>query len=86
MVRTLSQADLHCSGKYTVIGVLKKKGSGFNSSDNLCIIPYTNVRQYFPAPSRIIQSISHLRWKHLPEAAEGYSEGLFPVSPAPECY
>jgi putative ABC transport system permease protein len=29
------------TGKYVVIGVLKKKGSSINSSDNLCIVPGT---------------------------------------------
>jgi len=65
------------SGKYTVIGVLKKKGSGFNSSDNLCIIPYTNVRQYFPAPRQDYSINVSPDVETLAEAAEGYSEGLF---------
>ncbi len=39
-------------GKYKVVGLLKEKGSGIGfSSDNLCILPLTNVRQYFPQPN-----------------------------------
>jgi putative ABC transport system permease protein len=40
-------------GKYQVIGVLKEKGSsvGF-SGDNMCMLPLSNVRQYFPRPDR----------------------------------
>lgn len=40
-------------GKYQVIGVLKEKGSsvGF-SGDNMCMLPLSNVRQYFPRPNR----------------------------------
>jgi|WetSurSiteA1Bulk_404760.scaffolds.fasta_scaffold00120_23 putative ABC transport system permease protein len=65
------------SGKYVVIGVLKKKGSSVNSSDNVCIIPYTNVRQYFPAPRQDYSINVAPELETLTEAAEGYSEGLF---------
>ncbi|NVO01920.1 MAG: ABC transporter permease [Bacteroidetes bacterium] len=38
-------------GKYRVIGVLKEKGSSMGfSGDNNCILPITNVRQYFARP------------------------------------
>jgi len=39
-------------GKYRIIGVMKEKGSsvGF-SGDRQCIIPISNVRQYFPRPN-----------------------------------
>jgi putative ABC transport system permease protein len=40
------------SGRYRVIGVLKARGSSIGmGSDNICLIPYTNVRQYFSRPS-----------------------------------
>jgi putative ABC transport system permease protein len=64
-------------GKYKVIGVLKKKGSSIGSGDNLCIIPYTNVRQYFPAPQQDYSINVTPDNQALAEAAEGYSEGLF---------
>ncbi len=39
------------SSKYRVIGVLKSKGSSMGfSGDKNCILPLTNVRQYFPRP------------------------------------
>jgi putative ABC transport system permease protein len=65
------------TGQYVVIGVLKKKGSTFNSSDNVCIVPYTNVRQYFPAPRQDYSINISPETEILSEAAEGYSEGLF---------
>ncbi len=39
------------NGRYRVIGVLKTRGSSMGmSSDRMCLIPYTNVRQYFSRP------------------------------------
>ncbi len=39
------------SGKYQVIGVLKEKGAGFGGqSDNVLLLPVSNVRQYFSRP------------------------------------
>jgi putative ABC transport system permease protein len=65
------------NGKYLVIGVLKKKGSAVNSSDNICIIPYTNVRQTFSAPRQNYSINVSPDHEGLAEAAEGYSEALF---------
>lgn len=39
------------SGKYKVIGLLETQGASFMSNDNLCIIPVSNVRQYFSRPN-----------------------------------
>jgi len=39
------------SGKYRVIGITKERGSGMGMiNDRVCMIPYTNVRQYFSRP------------------------------------
>ena len=39
------------SGKYQIVGVLKSKGSGFGEGgDQIVLLPFTNVRQYFPRP------------------------------------
>ncbi|TLX71959.1 FtsX-like permease family protein [Labilibacter sediminis] len=39
------------SGKYKVVGLLKEKGAGFGGqSDNLLLLPVSNVRQYFSRP------------------------------------
>jgi len=38
-------------GRYRVVGVLKSRGnSGGMGTDRVCLIPYTNVRQYFSRP------------------------------------
>jgi putative ABC transport system permease protein len=40
-------------GKYQIIGVLKEKGSSIGfSGDRRCILPLSNVSQYFPRPDR----------------------------------
>ncbi|UCG26708.1 MAG: ABC transporter permease, partial [Bacteroidales bacterium] len=39
------------SGKYKVIGVLESQGASLMSNDNICIIPVSNVRQYFSRPN-----------------------------------
>ena len=65
------------TGKYQVIGVLKKKGSAINSSDNICLIPYTNVRQNFSTPRQNYSINVSPDHEGLTESAEGYSEALF---------
>jgi len=64
-------------GKYMVIGVLKTKGASMMGSDNLCIIPYTNVRQYFPRPQRNYSINVTPNRPEIIEIAEGYAESLF---------
>ena len=64
-------------GRYLIVGILKKKGSSIGSSDNICIIPYTNVRQYFPSPRQDYSINITPENESLAEAAEGYTEGLF---------
>jgi putative ABC transport system permease protein len=40
------------NGKYRVIGVLREKGASMiGSGDRLCLLPVTNVRQYFSYPN-----------------------------------
>lgn len=64
-------------GRYLVVGILKKKGSSIGGSDNLCIVPYTNVRQYFASPRQNFSINVTPDRPELAEAAEGYTEGLF---------
>lgn len=67
-------------GKYTVIGVLKEKGTsvGF-SGDKSCIVPISSVLQYFPRPDMsfainvMTPSPDHL------ESAIGEATGLFRI-------
>ena len=37
-------------GKYKIIGVLEPQGSSFMGDERLCVLPVTNVRQYFSRP------------------------------------
>jgi putative ABC transport system permease protein len=61
-------------GKYLVIGILKKKGTSMITSNNLCVIPYTNVRQFFPAQARNYNINVTPAGPELMDAAEGYAE------------
>lgn len=67
-------------GKYRVIGVLKEKGSSAGpSADRSCIVPITNVRQYFSRPNRSF-TISVMTSKQADvEPAVGEAIGLFRV-------
>ena len=38
------------SGKYRIIGILEPQGSSFSGDERLCVLPVTNVRQYFSRP------------------------------------
>jgi putative ABC transport system permease protein len=65
------------SSRYEVVGMLNKKGSSVNSSDNICIIPYTSLRHNFPKKNQnYIINVSPDNPKHS-EIAEGYAESLF---------
>ncbi len=68
------------NGKYRVIGVLKPKGnsSGFGG-DKVCLLPLTNVRQYFPRPN-MSYTINVLSPNQaLLETALGEATGIFRV-------
>ena len=66
------------SGKYMVVGVLKDKGSGFgSSSDQIVLIPFTNVRQYFPRPNMNFRISVMPESPQLLDAAIGQAEAVF---------
>ena len=66
------------SGKYQVVGVLKDKGSGFgSSSDQIVLIPFTNVRQYFPRPNMNFRISVMPESPQLLDAAIGQAEAVF---------
>lgn len=67
-------------GKYRIIGVLKEKGSsvGF-SSDRRCILPLTNVRQYFSRPNMNFSVNVNVGKAEELEPAIGEATGLFRV-------
>ncbi len=50
--RVLNELVSVGNGKYRVIGILADKGTSIGGNDNMCLLPYTNVRQYFSIPGR----------------------------------
>ncbi len=67
-------------GRYRVIGVLRSKGSAMGfSDDRACMLPVTNVRQYFPRPNMSFR-ISVMPYDpKLLDLAIGEAEGLFRI-------
>jgi len=66
------------TGKYKVIGVTKERGSGVGMpTDRACMIPYSNVRQYFSRPEMNYSiNISPFNPEQL-SIAIGQAEGTF---------
>ena len=68
------------SGRFKVIGVLESKGSSMGmSSDNICILPYTVVRQYFSRPRRNYSISVMAPSSAMIEPATGEAEGVFRI-------
>ena len=66
------------SGRYRVIGVLAARGASMGGeSDNLCILPYTNVRQYFSQPNMRYSINVTPNDPKLMDAATGEAEAVF---------
>lgn len=65
-------------GKYRIIGVLKSKGT-FGSGDQLCLLPYTNVRSYFTRPQMNFSIQIKVTSTELVDPAVGEAEGVFRV-------
>lgn len=67
-------------GKYRVVGILASKGSGFGSGgDQLCMLPYTNVRSYFSRPQMNFAVQIKVNQPELVDPAIGEAEGVFRV-------
>lgn len=65
-------------GKYSVIGVLASKGQGFGSGgDQLCLLPFTNVRSYFSRPQMNFAIQIKVNQSELVDPAIGEAEGTF---------
>ena len=65
-------------GKYTIVGILKSKGSGFGETgDRLALLPFTNVRQYFNRPNMNFKISIHPNSPQLMDAATGEAEAVF---------
>ena len=68
------------AGKYRVIGILESKGSGFGSGgDQLCLLPYTNVRSYFSRPNMNFSIQIKVNNTELVDPAIGEAEGTFRI-------
>ncbi len=68
------------NGRYKIIGVLEEKGSSMGmSSDKVCLLPYTNVRQYFSSPNRNYSVSVKTATSELIEPATGEAEGTFRI-------
>ncbi len=66
------------NGKYKVIGVLKEKGSSFSGmGDRMCLLPYTNARQYFARPNMNFKITVFPHDPKLMESCLSDAEGLF---------
>jgi putative ABC transport system permease protein len=66
------------NGRYRVVGVLKSRGnSGSMGTDRTCLIPYSNVRQYFSRP-RMSYSINVMPEKpEMLDVSVSEAEGIF---------
>ncbi len=66
------------NGRYRVVGVLESRGSsGGMGTDRVCIIPYSNVRQYFSSPQMSYSvNVSPFNPEML-EIAVSEAEGVF---------
>ncbi|MCK4879360.1 MAG: ABC transporter permease [Bacteroidales bacterium] len=66
------------NGRYRVVGVLKSRGnSGNMGTDRTCLIPYTNVRQYFSRP-RMRYSINVMpNQSQMLDVSVSEAEGVF---------
>ena len=68
------------SGKYKIIAVLKSKGSSMGfGDDKACMIPVTNVRQYFSRPNMSFKINVMPYDPILLDIATGEAEGMFRV-------
>ncbi|MEA3317135.1 MAG: ABC transporter permease [Bacteroidota bacterium] len=68
------------SGKYKIIGILEEKGSSFNSSeDKMCILPITNVRQYYSRPNMNYSIDGIPSDPKLLKSAVSEAEGIFRI-------
>jgi putative ABC transport system permease protein len=66
------------NGKYKVIGILNEKGSSFSGAgDRMCLLTYTNARQYFARPNMNFKITVLPQDAKYMEAGLSDAEGLF---------
>lgn len=67
-------------GRYLVIGTLKEKGGGFGGGgDEICLLPYSNVRSYFSRPQMNFNIQVKVENTQLVDAAVGEAESTFRI-------
>lgn len=67
-------------GRYLIVGTLVAKGGAFGGvGDELCLIPYSNVRSYFSRPNMNFNIQVKCNDPQYMDAAIGESEGLFRI-------
>lgn len=68
------------NSKYRIIGVLETKGSAFgNGSDQICLLPFSNVRSYFAIPQMNFNIQVKVNQTELIEPAIGQAEGTLRI-------
>ncbi|TDO03110.1 ABC transporter permease [Sunxiuqinia elliptica] len=68
------------NGRYEVVGTLKSKGGGFgDNGDEVCLLPYSNVRSYFSRPQMNFNVQVKVENTQLVDAALGQAEGTFRI-------
>jgi putative ABC transport system permease protein len=67
------------NGKYRIIGVLESKGQSFGGFDNIVILPYTNVRQYYSRPNMSYDIQVMPQDSRLLDACVSEAEGIFRI-------
>lgn len=68
------------NGRYRVIGVLKERGTSMGmGSDRLCLLPYTNVRQYFSRPQMNFNISVRAYDPLMKDIAMSEAEGMFRI-------
>lgn len=76
----LNQFLIIGNGRYRVIGVLKSRGTSMGmGSDRLCLVPYTNVRQYFSRPNMNYNISVRAYDPLMMEMAISEAEGIFRI-------
>jgi len=67
-------------GKYRIVGVVTSKGLGFGTGgDQLCLLPFTNVRSYFSRPQMNFLIQIKVNNTEMVNPAVGEAEGTFRV-------
>lgn len=68
------------SGKYRIVGILKEKGSSIGfTGDRNCLIPISNVRQYFTRPNMNYSISIRTNSPEEVDAAIGEATGIFRI-------